>query len=217
MFGYINANYRELTTEQREQYQSYYCGLCRELYRQVGKKGQILLNYDMTFLVILLTGLYEPINVKEQFTCKLHPLKKKTSRVNEVTEYCAKMNVLLAYQSFKDDWLDERSLYKKGLMTLLKKDYRAICKEYPRQAMAIEKAMEKLAIAEIGRESNIDAVAGITGEMLAEVFNWKDDHWAEELRCMGFYMGKFVYLMDAYQDLESDWKQHRYNPFYLER
>ncbi len=213
MFGYINANYRELNTEQKEQYQSYYCGLCRELHRTVGKKGQILLNYDMTFLVLLLTGLYEPVNQKEDFTCALHPLKKKTSRINEASEYAAKMNVLLAYQNFKDDWLDERSVYKRALMKMLEKDYKAISLEYPRQAQAVENAMKRLMIAEIGKESNLDAVSGITGEMLAEIFNWKDDHWADELRCMGFYMGKFIYLMDAYQDLKKDKKEGRYNPF----
>lgn len=213
MFGYINANYRELTTEQREKYQSYYCGLCRELQRNCGKKGQMLLNYDMTFLVILLTGLYEPVNIKEEFTCALHPLKKKTSRTNEASEYAAKMNILLAYHNFKDDWQDERSLYKRCLMSLLEKDYQKVKEEYPRQAQAVERALERLAVAESGRETNLDAVSGITGEMLAEIFNWKDDHWAEELRCMGFYMGKFIYLMDAYQDLKKDEKNGVYNPF----
>lgn len=213
MFGYINVNYRELTEEQKKQYQSYYCGLCQQLNRSVGKKGQVLLNYDMTFLVLLLTGLYEPINVKEEFTCMLHPMHKKTSRINEVTEYCAKMNVLLAYQNFKDDWKDHRSVPKKAMMKLLEKDYKAIALEYPRQAKAVEDAIKRLDVAEYGKESNIDIVSGFTGEMLAEIFNWKDDAWADELKCMGFYMGKFIYLMDAYLDLEQDRKMHCYNPF----
>ena len=212
MFGYINANYRELTTEQRQQYQSYYCGLCRELHHHIGPKGQVLLNYDMTFLVILLTGLYEPDNAKEDFICALHPLKKKVSRSNEITEYAAKMNVLLAYHNFEDDWIDDRSLYKRGLMKLFEKDYKAICADYPRQARAVANAMKKLTVAEIGKESNLDAVSGITGEMLAEIFVWKEDEWAEELRALGFYLGKFIYLMDAYQDMKVDEKMCHYNP-----
>lgn len=213
MFGYINANYREITAEQKAQYQSYYCGLCRELHQHFGKKGQILLNYDMAFLVILLTGLYEPVNVKSEFSCALHPLQKKTSRRNEISEYAAKMNVLLAYHNFEDDWMDERSLYKRGLMKVFQKDYEKICTEYPRQAKAVQNAMKRLAIAEIGKESNLDAVSGITGEMLGEIFAWKEDEWADELRAFGFYMGKFIYLMDAYQDMKKDEKLSRYNPF----
>lgn len=49
--------------------------------------------------------------------------------------------------------------------------------------------------------------------MLGEIFAWKDDIWADELRCLGFYMGKFIYLMDAYEDLEKDRRKSEYNPF----
>ncbi len=213
MFGYINANYRELNEEQKAKYQAYYCGLCRALKRNFGKRGQILLNYDMAFLVLVLTGLYEPKEEETDFTCGMHPLQKKHAILNEVSDYAAKMNVVLAYHNAKDDWLDERSVSKRLLMKLLEEDYKKIAAEYPRQTLAVENAMKKLMIAEIGKESNLDAVSGITGEMLAEIFNWKDDHWADELRCMGFYIGKFVYLLDAYHDLQQDTKHGRYNPY----
>ena len=54
MFGYINVNGAQLSEENKKIYQSYYCGLCRKLKEFCGKKGQALLNYDMTFLVVLL-------------------------------------------------------------------------------------------------------------------------------------------------------------------
>ena len=54
------------------------------------------------------------------------------------------------------------------------------------------------------RRQNLDLDCGLTGEMVAEVFCWKEDEWAEELRTMGFYMGKFIYLMDAYEDYDRD-------------
>ena len=59
MFGYININRNQLTEESKEAYQAYYCGLCQKLRNNFGAKGQMLLNYDMTFLIVLLTGLYE--------------------------------------------------------------------------------------------------------------------------------------------------------------
>ena len=62
MFGYININQKIMTEEDRKAYQAYYCGLCRQLKTSCGAKGQMLLNYDMTFLVVLLTGLYELTN-----------------------------------------------------------------------------------------------------------------------------------------------------------
>ena len=96
---------------------------------------------------------------------------------------------------------------------MFSKDYERIKQEYPRQAKAVEDYIRKLSVAEMGNEKNLDAVSGLTGEMLAEIFDWKQDEWSEELRCMGFYLGKFVYLMDAYEDLEKDEQRGLYNPF----
>ena len=56
MFGYINVNSKELSDEDKKIYQSYYCGLCQRLRAGCGKKGQMLLNYDMTFLALLLSS-----------------------------------------------------------------------------------------------------------------------------------------------------------------
>lgn len=75
MFGYVNINRNELSDENKKIYQGYYCGLCQKLKEVSGRKGQMLLNYDMTFLVVLLTGLYELEDKSTDFVCALHPTK----------------------------------------------------------------------------------------------------------------------------------------------
>ena len=60
MFGYIAINKAEMKFKDYDVYQAYYCGLCRRLKECYGKRGQLTLSYDMTFLIVLLTGLYEP-------------------------------------------------------------------------------------------------------------------------------------------------------------
>lgn len=212
MFGYINVNAKELSKENKDIYQSYYCGLCKELYRNSGAKGQMLLNYDITFLVVLLTGLYEPTEQKQSFVCPLHPFKKRNRIANAISEYAADMNVMLAYFHLLDDWQDERQLSKRALAGLLQKDYGQIAKKYPRQAKAIEHYIETLSEYEQRNETNIDLVAGLTGDVLGELFAWKEDEWYDELKTLGFYLGKFIYLMDAYEDLEKDDKHNYYNP-----
>lgn len=213
MFGYINLNRGELSEDGAKAYQAYYCGLCQKLKRSCGAKGQMLLNYDMTFLIVLLTGLYELEHEESAFTCPLHPTKKQTAWINEATDYAADMNVILAYHNFEDDWKDGKAYAKKAFARALSKDYERIRAKYPRQVEAVREYMAKLAEAEAAGEENIDAVSGLTGEMLGEIFDWKRDEWAEELRCLSFYMGKFIYLMDAYEDLEQDKKRQEYNPF----
>ena len=212
MIGYINVNREQLGEEDTKIYQSYYCGLCQELKRRFGKKGQILLNYDITFLIVLLTGLYEVEEKEKDFICGLHPMKKRVERRNEITRYAADMNVLLSAKNFEDDWTDDHSYAKKALYQLFKKDYEKIRRNYPRQENAVAQYLKKLSYAEKTGQENVDAVAGLTGEMLGEIFAWKEeDVWADELRCFGFYMGKFIYLMDAYEDAKEDAKHQRYN------
>ena len=217
MFGYINVNQKELSEENKAVYQSYYCGLCRSLREFCGSRGQVLLNYDITFLVVLLTGLYEPKTIQESFTCVLHPMKKRLSRKNEIMDYAAQMNVLLAYYNLIDDWKDDKNFTKKTIAGLFEKDYERVVRNYPRQAGAVSDYLEKLSAYEKAKETNSDLVAGLTGEMLGELFAWKEDEWYEELKTLGYYMGKFVYLMDAYEDLKKDEKKDAYNPLrYLE-
>ncbi len=213
MFGYIHVNRKELSEENTKIYQSYYCGLCQSLKENTGIKGQMLLNYDMTFLIVLLTGLYELEDEQKEFICAIHPGKKRLSRINEATRYAADMNVILAYHNLEDDWRDDRAYAKKAISHIIKKDYLRISAKYPRQAAALEAYMKKLGECEKSGEHNIDLIAGLTGEMLGEIFAWKEDIWSDELRCLGFYMGKFIYLMDAYEDLDKDEKNKSYNPF----
>lgn len=212
MLGYININQKELSDESKKIYQAYYCGLCRKLKETAGTKGQMLLNYDLTFLIVLLTGLYEPQDEKLEFTCALHPTKRRNSLVNEVTAYAADMNIMLSYQNFEDDCKDGHSYTKKAFTKILGKDYERIMKKYPRQVKAVETYMEQLGIAEKSKETNVDVIAGLTGTMLGEIFAWKEDMWADELRYMGFYMGKFVYLMSSYETVECDRKKNSFNP-----
>lgn len=212
MFGYINVNREKLEPADCRMYQSYYCGLCQMLKEKFGRKGQMLLNYDMTFLIVLLTGLYELDDTETEFVCAMHPSKKQIARCNEVTAYAADMNLLLMTKNFEDDWKDNHSYKKKALMQMFKEDYKCIGGKYPRQERAIRSYLYRLEQAEKCKERNVDVVAGLTGEMLGEIFVWKeDDIWAEELRCLAFYMGKFVYLMDAYEDIAKDSKNKCYN------
>ena len=96
MFGYIVVNKPEMKFREFDVYQSYYCGLCKSLKDNYGKMGQITLSYDMTFLALLLTSLYEPETVSGYRRCAVHPAKKHFYRQNEFTDYAADMNILLS-------------------------------------------------------------------------------------------------------------------------
>ena len=142
MFGYVMANKPELKIREFARYKGFYCGLCRRLYQCHGRLGQITLTYDMAFLVILLTSLYEPVTEQEKRRCLIHPAKKQFMLYNAVTDYAADMNILLTHDHLRDDWEDERKL--KGFlgMKLYARKKRKIEKKYPRQAAVITRSLE---------------------------------------------------------------------------
>ncbi len=213
MFGYIIINKQELKPTEYERYQAYYCGLCRTLKERYGRRGQLTLSYDMTFLMILLNGLYEPEERQETHACIMHPLKLHRMCLDEISTYAADMGVLLTYYNLLDNWKDDRDVASLFRSKGLRKFCRDIEKHYKRQSKAIEEYVRNLTECENNKDDNLDRAAGLTGEMLAEIFAYKNDIWEVDLRKVGFYLGKFIYLMDAYEDIERDIKSNGYNPW----
>lgn len=213
MFGYIYVNEQELKLKEYAEYRGFYCGLCHNLHIRYGRIAQLMLNYDLTFLAILLTGLYEPPEKIPRRRCILHPVTKHMCVENEAVRYAADMCVMLSWQKLADDWRDERKYPQFAMAAVLKKDYARLRRKYPRQAKALERNIRLLSEAEKSGRKDIDYVAGLTGNFLAEIFAWKEDEWQDDLRAMGFYLGKFVYLMDALEDIEKDRKKGNYNLF----
>ena len=178
-------------------YRSFYCGLCRELREKYGISGQITLSYDMTFVILLLSGLYEPKTYKGTTRCILHPVRKQPVRKSEVTEYCADMNVLLTYYKCLDDWKDDRKYVKLGYAKLLEGKNNRLLKLYPDKAKRIVELLDELGELEKAGETDVDKMSGIFGHIMEEIFAYRQDEWERSLRRMGFYLGKFIYLLDA--------------------
>ncbi len=212
MFGYIVVNQPELRIREWEIYHSYYCGLCRVLKKKYGRVGQATLSYDMTFLLILLSGLYEPETICGESRCIMHPGKKHMYRCNELTEYVADMNMLLTEYKCMDDWKDEGKRFRRMLAGILERRTGESRRKYARKLEQIASAMEELSRREEQGETDLDRMAGGFGCVMAQVVSVRQDEWEAGLQRFGFYLGKFVYLMDAYEDIEEDLKKGRYNP-----
>lgn len=152
MFGYIVMNKPEIKMKDFDVYRSFYCGLCRELREKYGISGQITLSYDMTFVIMLLSGLYEPKTYKGTTRCILHPVRKQPVRKNVMTEYCADMNILLTYYKCLDDWNDDRKYVKLGYARLLEGKNNRLLKLYPDKAKRIVELLDDFRFGETGRD-----------------------------------------------------------------
>lgn len=218
MFGYVTIYKPELKVKDFYRYKAFYCGLCRALRERYGRTGQMTLTYDMTFAIMLLTSLYESETKQQERHCMVHPVKKVSMLQSEITEYAADMNMILAYYHFVDDWQDEKSIAGLTGSHLLHGRIDGIVKKYPRQCRAIRRGLKELRECEKRGEKQADIPAGCFGRMMEELFVYRQDMWEQGLRRMGFYLGKFIYLMDAYEDLPKDLKNGCYNPLrYLSR
>lgn len=212
LFGYVFPCQDELKVRELREYRAYYCGLCRCLKKSYGFMGQLSLTYDMAFLGILLTALYEPDITVQDIRCMVHPAHKHMVKKSFYLEYAADMNVLLSYYKCMDDWNDEHRLLKALYGRMLWFKGKKIARKYPDKSESIRKNLEKLAAAEKSNCSNIDYTAGCFGGICAAIFACHNDEWAEDLKRMGYFLGKFIYLLDAYEDMEEDKKRHCYNP-----
>ena len=212
MFGYVTIDKPELKVREFDVYHAYYCGLCHRLNALYGFRGRMTLTYDLTFLTMLLTGLYEPAEKTGKIRCLVHPFDAHAATVNRYTDYAAAMNVLLAYYKAADDWEDERDVKGLALKTALKTAAERVKALYPKKAHLVEEKLKQLRAAEEAESTDLDFVSGIFGELMAGLFVLQEDLWKGPLKNTGFYLGKFVYLMDAYEDLARDIEKDRYNP-----
>lgn len=213
MFGYVNANWKELTKQQQERYGAVYCGICRRIRAQSSNAARLALSYDMAFLSLLLMSLYEPEEESGPNACILHPIKKRPWVDNEFVRYGADMNVALAYYNFLDDWQDDGKHTAKLMADHLGIHYPQIESRYPRQCQAIRECITQLSELEKAGCDNPDEVANCFGKLMGELLTYQEDLWAPNLRQMGMALGRFIYLLDAAVDFDKDKRKGKYNPY----
>lgn len=211
MFGYVNAHKDLLRVCDYNIFRGYYCGLCKQLGKKFNQLTRFGLSYDMTFLAILLSSLEDKkVEIKAE-NCIAHPISKRPVAKNDpAIEYSADMSVILTYMKLKDDWQDEHSIKSFARLSYyfpMKKT----AKKYPAQYKCIRDNLSALSKLEKEKCQNIDAVAHCFGKLLEAMFDKDGNNKA--IAFLGYHIGRFIYIADAYNDIEGDIKNKSYNPF----
>lgn len=210
MFGYIVINSEKLNEDQEQTYRSFYCGLCFALNETYGKKYSILLNNDMTFLSLVLSGLEEPETIQTRKRCPIHFKKDTLVSHNLYTDYARDMTILLSYYKALDDEKDEKKPSR--LLRRLLDPMKDVKEKYPKIVQQVEVALRDISQFEKQNSTDLDALCNASGRMVEAIFSFPGVSFEKEMRGLGFALGKFIYLMDAYDDLEEDIKKKRFNP-----
>lgn len=217
MFGYITIDKPELKIKHFELFQSYYCGLCSKLQERYTKKGSFLLNYDLTFLYIFLAGISEEAVEFGQIRCLGNPTKKKKVALHPCLDYVAAANLLLGVLKMKDDASDKKSTAKKMAFQIYKRQLKKATDSYCQMASEVEELLAELTKLEGQKCSSIDRVADVFAKLLGGLFqNSPVEADGRALYQVGYHLGRWIYLVDAYDDLKEDLQQGCYNP-YIER
>lgn len=219
MFGYIRPVRGELLVKEATFYDAMYCGLCRYSGKHLSHFSRFLLNYDFTFLAALRLSLSgEPVQV-EQKRCPYKIRRKATVCCDPVFSYTASAFGLFSYYKLEDDLRDQTGIARFGKRLLLPffQRIRKKCDEFPLMEQQIREPIAELHALEQERCTSPDRAADCFGRILrdlaAEGFSGAS---YEIARQCGYHIGRFIYLIDAYDDLREDAKSGNYNPFLLQ-
>ena len=217
MFGYVRPRREELKVWEWESYQAAYCGLCAAMGRRHGLAARMFLNYDFTFLaMLLLPAQRRPALSRCRCPARLGCVKKKCTAPDPGMDLAADESVILTWWKLRDGVADGpfwKSMACRLLCALLGPAYRRAAAAQPAFAGTVQACLEELDALEkegcpsLDRPADsfarlLQAAAPATGETV------RDRATAQLL----YHVGRWIYLIDAWDDREEDRRSGSYNP-----
>ncbi len=218
MFGYVIPLRCELKLREAARYDAWYCGLCKTIRHRYGQLPRLALNYDCAFLALLLDSMVGTGACNLQ-RCgyKLLQKPRPVAPSSVMLEYAADVNVMLAWYQCDDDWRDEKKIKALLPSILLRRAAKKAGKARPEVKKAISEGIDKLTKLEKASSDVIDEVTDAFAGLLRDVFRYapkiESKGQREALAWMGYNLGRWIYLADAWDDREKDRKNNAYNPF----
>lgn len=214
MFGYVLPSGEYMSEAAKEQFQGAYCGLCHTLGQHYGLAGRMILNYDMTFLAMLLSEGQGRLCKKN---CALHPVKGRLCACGEeVFDTAAHCSIVLTWWQLQDGIQDHGffgGLKYRFAALFLRRAYDKARKFVPDFDCKTQEHLRTLASLEAERCPSIDAVADTFAQLLSGAAMEVEGETRRRVLSQLFYhLGRWIYLIDAADDLEKDFRSGSYNP-----
>ncbi len=221
MFGYIRIYKPELKIKHFSEYKSIYCSICKYMGKSFGKITRFTLSYDSTFLAMLALSLSNKDNFKFSSShCPLNPLKR-CSFCNEKSyeiAFASSVSIILTHYKLMDD-INDSKFFKKScayfLLKLLNRSYKKARKKFVNIDEFIGKQMQTQKMAESNPDASIDSCAEPSALILSYIAELLSSDIKQKviLKEFGYFLGRWIYLIDAADDLEKDFKCNNFNPF----
>ena len=214
MFGYVRPAADHLTAEQQARFEAAYCGLCHTLGKRYGIAGRMILNYDLTFLAMLLSdGQHTACRRR----CVMHPGKGRMCVCgDDAFDLAADMSVILTWWQIQDGIADHGffgGLKYRAASVLLRRAYRKARARRPAFDESTRRHLEELARLEGERCPSIDAAADTFARLLSDAAGEvQEPVKSRVLAQLLYHLGRWIYLIDAADDLKKDTESGNYNP-----
>ena len=220
VFGYLQIQKSELLVREYETYKAVYCGLCKQMGREYSFLSRFALSYDCTFYAMLIMSLKRSCSGFDNGRCRFNPLKKcQFAHVNDdAYSKSAALTVILAYYKLKDD-ISDSGFFKRIGARLLLPFFSHWRKKAAKRFAYLDEAAAQMMASQLALEGKdnpcLDETAHPTATMLAAVLRHEgeDEATRRVLSELGYQLGRWIYFMDAADDLEKDIKRGSFNPF----
>ena len=215
MFGYIRPAKERLNAHDEELFQDVYCGLCHELGRKYGFSARFVLNFDFTFLAILLSEAGAPACTSCR--CIAHPCKARCVMAHTASlEVAADHSIVLAWWQLRDHIKDHgllKSLPYRLAALFLRSAYRKASRCVPEFDASVQRHLSDLAAREREHCASLDQAAEPFAALMADIAAVAPDELHRRVMAEIFYhLGRWIYLVDAADDLKKDFEAGCYNP-----
>ncbi len=219
MFGYVIPDKMNMFVKDYYNYKAYYCGLCKRIGKDCSQLMRISTNYDMVFFDMFCHAVLDIKPNYKNEPCILSPKKKSIVKGDELTDKIVDINTLLIYYKLLDDKLDSNkpSIAKsmaRGLV--VSSQYKKAKKNFPELDKLFDYEYARLRKMESEGTASIDMLADPFANMLSRAVNVVlGDKSSKDIEDMFYYLGKWVYIIDAVDDTEKDFKNKEFNPFFV--
>ena len=218
MFGYVLPHKPELKVKEYDYYKAVYCGVCKQMGVRCGCISRFFLSYDSVFLALAHMSVSGADDVRiSQGRCVMNPFKKVLYCDSRHIDFCADVSVLLVWHKINDDIRDKgfpKNILARLLSLLMMRSHRRAAKLTEGVDERIARSMEELHVLEAKRSPNMDMAAATFFDMLADISKSgiDDDVKSRVAYEIGKNIGRWIYIIDAYNDIEEDLKSGDYNP-----
>ncbi|QAT49651.1 hypothetical protein EQM14_07620 [Caproiciproducens sp. NJN-50] len=223
LFGYVRPRKSELLVRELEEYNGIYCTLCRNLGKKYGLTARLALNYDCTFYaLVLISAKSKPFPRFQKGRCVTNPFKQCAFCSEEDQEFhqASALTVILVYHKLMDDIRDSKAM-KKYLRVLalpvVRHAYRRAAADYPHLGEIVAEAMKEQSEIEKNQSPGLDSCAEPTAHMMERIMELSSGEApmsprSRILNRFGYFLGRWIYFIDAADDLEDDIRTGSFNP-----